>query len=116
MPTTIRKVYFDFYQCETISGNNGLPRISTYNIFDRFKQKYDSPIENTVRTINTRPFELRYIERTDYGYRGIIGKYRQAELPHAAVPGGGERELELNENEHLVEKAFFKFYADYDNF
>ena len=108
-----KKLFFDFFQCETLSGQANLPVISPDEIFNRFKEKYDDNEKNTVRTIRGKTFELRKIEEADYGYRGIIGKYRKAVLPHAAVPGGAERELDLDEDEHLIEKAYFKYFSDF---
>lgn len=108
-----KRFYFDFYQCETLTGQANLPQVAPDEIFRRFKEKYDNDEENTVRTMQGRTLELRRISETDYGYRGVIGKYRRAVLPHAAIPGGAERELDLEEDEHLIEKSFFKYFSDY---
>ncbi|WP_136512922.1 DUF6731 family protein [Geomonas edaphica] len=113
MPPQVRKFFFDFYQLETAAGNAGLAPMAPLHVLEEFKRKFDTPGENTVRTLNGKTLELRNIERTEYGFRGIIGKYRRSQLPHAAVPGGDERELELNADEHLVEKSYFKFFSDY---
>ncbi len=107
-----KKFYFDFFQCETLSGQANLPRIPPDEIFRRLKSKYDNDGENTVRTLAGKTLELRRIEETDYGYRGVVGKYRKSILPHAAVPGGNERELDLREDEQLIEKAYFKYFSD----
>ncbi|BCS94521.1 hypothetical protein DSLASN_01530 [Desulfoluna limicola] len=104
---------FDFYQCEVLSSQTNSQLISINEVFGRFKTKSDSETENTVREIKGYSYELRIIEQTDYGFRGVIGKYRESNLPHAAIPGGGERELDLQENEHLIEKSYFKFFSDY---
>jgi len=113
MAMPIKKFYFDFFQCETIAGQAHLPQLSTDEILSRFRNKYNDPNDNTVRTIRGKTLELRGIEETNYGYRGVIGKYRTAVLPHAAIPGGAERELDLHKDEHLIEKAFFKYFSDY---
>ena len=107
-----KKFYFDFYQC-TVKSSHKLPETSMDAIFDIFKKPFDSNESNTVKKISGRELELRSIEKTDYGFRGTIGKYTKANLPHAAVPGGNEREIDLNDNEHLLEKAYFKYFTDY---
>ncbi|KEI70320.1 DUF6731 family protein [Endozoicomonas elysicola] len=109
---TTKKFYFDFYQCDVRSSNQ-LPTMSMEGILSHFKSLFDGLETNTVRKVAGREIELRSIEITDYGYRGTVGKYRKANLPHAAVPGGEEREIDLNENEHLLEKAYFKYFSDY---
>lgn len=111
MPT--KCITFDFFQCETYAGQANLPQISALEIFRRLKERFDSPEENTVKIIIGKTYEVRHLERTTYGYRGVVGKYRQTDLPHAAVPGGQERELDLQENESLLEKSFFKYFSDY---
>jgi len=108
-----KRFYFDFFQCETLSGRANLPQVSPDEIFHRLKRRYQNEGENTVRTFKGITLELRHIQETDYGFRGIIGKYRKAILPHAAIPGGAERELDLEEDEHLIEKAYFKYFSDY---
>jgi len=108
-----KRFYFDFFQCETLSGQAHLPQIPPDEIFRRFLTRFNNDGENTVRTFQGKTLELRRIEETDYGYRGVIGKYRKAILPHAAVPGGAERELDLDEDEHLIEKSYFKYFSDY---
>ncbi|MDN3632522.1 hypothetical protein QWZ07_23675 [Vibrio lentus] len=57
--------------------------------------------------------ELRDIRETAYGFRGVIGRHRKNNLPHAAIAGGEERELPLEENENLLEKTHFVYYSDY---
>lgn len=113
MATNIKKITFDFYQCEALSSQSSLPPISVGEIFSRFNRKLDAVDQNTVRNFKGKTYELKWLQPTDYGYRGIIGKYRKALLPNAGVPGGEERELDLEEDEHLIEKCFFKFYHDY---
>ncbi|MCC8995975.1 MAG: hypothetical protein LM517_02710, partial [Nitrosomonas sp.] len=103
---------FSFHTPEMIIARN-LPKISSDEIFRRFKHKFGSRTENTVQQCNGRTLELRKIEETDYGFRGAIGSYRESLLPHVGIPGGNERELNLEENEHLIEKAYFKYFSDY---
>lgn len=69
--------------------------------------------QSTVKEIARRNYELRSIEETEFGFKGIIGKHRENDLPHAAIIGGEEREIELAPNENLLEKAHFFFYEDY---
>lgn len=109
----MKKFTFDFFQCETQSMQSSPSRVPTDEIFLKLKNKFDTVGANTVREFNGNILELRKIEQTDYGFRGVIGKYRTAVLPHAAVPGGAERELDLHKDEHLIEKSYFKYYSDY---
>lgn len=105
--------FFDFYACETqTSLANALPLDTTgafRQLFDLFQQGR----ENTVKTVKNQLVELRDIRETDYGYRGVIGRHRKNNLPHAAIAGGEERELPLEENENLLEKTHFVYYQDY---
>jgi hypothetical protein len=109
----MKKFTFDFFQCETTTSQPALPKISTSEILRKLKHKFDVEGDDTVRSFNGTILELRKIDETDYGFRGVIGKYRTAFLPHAAVPGGGERELDLHKDEHLIEKAYFHYYSDH---
>jgi hypothetical protein len=108
-----KRIDFDFFQCETISSSANAPKKSTDEIFSHFKNKFDDQSCTTVQEHNGKTLELRKIEVTDYGYRGVIGSYRKSMLPHVGIPGGDERELDLHENEHLIEKAYFKYFSDY---
>lgn len=40
---------------------------------------------------------------------GSVAKFRVHDLPHRGMPGGGERQLVLAENEGLIEKNYFHF-------
>lgn len=111
MPT--KKYRFDFYLCDTRSANANSPAITTEIVLRQFHSDYDNPEKNTIKKIGRINYEIRHIEETDFGFRGVIGKYRANDLPHAAELGGAERELELNPNEGLLEKSHFHFYADY---
>lgn len=108
-----KRIDFDFFQCETISSKGNLPKISTNEVFHGFKSKFDSQSGTTVQECNGKTLELRKLEETDYGFRGAIGSFKESMLPHVGIPGGNERELDLHENEHLIEKAYFKFFSDY---
>ena len=66
-----------------------------------------------MKSIGSSSYEIRSLNRTDYGFKGIIGKHRQNDLPHAAIIGGEEREIPLAPNENLLEKVHFSFYEDY---
>lgn len=110
---TSKKIIFDFYHCETLTGQSNLPPISMGDVFRKLKHMFDDPEQNTVRSLKGKTLELRQLDEKPYGYRGIVGKYRKTALPHAAVPGGEERELDLDEDEHLIEKSFFKYFSDY---
>lgn len=108
----LKNFYFDFFECVTRNSNANAAVRTTSDIF---RSLFDQRSEGltTVKEIARRNYEIRTIEATDFGYRGVIGKYRGNDLPHAAVIGGEEREIELAPNENLLEKAYFHFYEDY---
>lgn len=105
-----KRFYFDFYQCVTIDTAN--QNANTNDVFNILLAKFESNPEETVKRIGTKIFEIRQIERTDYGFKGILGKHRISDLPHAAFAGGREREIPLEENENLLEKSYFNFYTE----
>ncbi|ENM0968477.1 hypothetical protein AB6R08_003701 [Vibrio parahaemolyticus] len=110
---TTKNFYFDFYSCETQTSQvNGLP-LDTTGVFRQLHELFEQGREGTVKTINNQLIELRDIRVTEYGFKGVIGKHRRNNLPHAAVAGGAERVLPLRENENLLEKAHFTYYSDY---
>jgi hypothetical protein len=103
---------FDFYQCSTFnSSTNAIPRAS-FEILNGMLAKYQLG-DSCVKQIGSNSYELRHLEATAYGFRGILGKHRQNDLPHAAFIGGEEREIALDKNENLLEKACFSFHSDY---
>ncbi|NRB63490.1 MAG: hypothetical protein HRU40_10795 [Saprospiraceae bacterium] len=103
---------FDFYECSTFNSSaNAIPRTS-FEILNGMLAKYEQG-DSCVKQIGSNSYELRHFEATAYGFKGIIGKHRQNDLPHAAVIGGVEREIELAANENLLEKAYFSYYSDY---
>jgi hypothetical protein len=104
--------YFDFYNCTTINSNPNAIQQTPFDIFESLTTKTQAA-NSTLKTVNGVEYEIRYIERTDFGFKGIIGKFRHSDLPHAAQIGGAEREIELEPNESLLEKAHFHYYADY---
>lgn len=106
-----KRFFFDFYQCNTIS-TNASNTISTEMVFNNLLTGFEEDPARTVKPVGTKLVELRHIERTDFGFRGIIGKHRANDLPHAAVAGGVERELTLGDNENLLEKAYFHYYLE----
>lgn len=109
---TAKKYHFDFYECVTGNSNANADMKSTS---DMLKVAFDRKVagHGTVKEIGGRNYELRMIEETDYGYRGIFGKHRENDLPHAAIINGDEREIELAPNENLLEKSHFHYYFDY---
>ena len=108
----VKKYCFDFYECVTRSSSANAELKSTS---DMLKIAFDRKIagHGTVKEIGNRSYELRLIEETNFGYRAILGKHRENDLPHAAIINGEEREIELGPNENLLEKAHFNFYVDY---
>jgi hypothetical protein len=107
-----KKIYFDFYQCEVIASQQLPTPISIDIIFQDFKEALENSNPSTAKKIFGHTFNLNKIEKTTYGYKGVICKYRTENLPHAATLRGEERELVLREDEHLIEKTFFKFFHD----
>jgi hypothetical protein len=107
-----KKIYADFYRCEVMEGKHSISSISADLVFDKLYDFYNKK-QSTAKSVNGGLFELRSVEKTDYGYRGVIGRYRMANLPHVAIVGGAEREIDLSEDEHLIEKTFFKYFVDY---
>lgn len=110
MPT--KKYHFDFYECVTENSNPNAVERTALDMLRLIFNKY-SKDQSTVKEISGMTYEMRFIEETGYGYKGVIGKHRKNNLPHAAVIGGEEREIELATNENLLEKAHFVFHEDY---
>jgi hypothetical protein len=106
-----KRFSFDFYQCNTISTDANAVVNSPVGVFSQLFEKYCDSTERTVRQVDNKLVEVRFMERTDYGFRGVIGKHRAIDLPHVAIAGGQEREIILEENENLLEKAYFHFYS-----
>lgn len=62
-----------------------------------------------VLSVRGSDYELKNLELTPSRnlLKGVFAKFRHDALPHAGVPNGAERELELNEGEGLIEKNHF---------
>jgi hypothetical protein len=60
-------------------------------------------------------FQIREFSAASNGhsFRGALLKFRDDHLPHAGIPEGDERELELLVNEALIEKTYFIFYKQH---
>ncbi|HGW6812122.1 TPA: DUF6731 family protein [Escherichia coli] len=108
---TSKRFFFDFYQCHTISTDTNAGVNSPEAVFSKIFESYSEGRDKTVRKIGNKLVEMRFMERTDYGFRGVIGKHRTNNLPHVAVAGGEEREIKLEINENLLEKAYLHFYT-----
>ncbi|MBB1391680.1 hypothetical protein H5185_20035 [Shewanella sp. SG44-6] len=107
-----KNYHFDFYECSIFNSSaNAIPRTS-FEILNSMLAKYAQG-DSRVKQIGNNSYELRHLEATAFGFKGIIGKHRQNDLPHAAVIGGVEREIELAANENLLEKAYFSYHSDY---
>lgn len=107
-----KNYHFDFYECSTLNSNaNAHPRLP-FDILSGMLTRFDQN-DSTVKKIGSNSYELRHIEATEYGFKGIIGKHRENDLPHAAIIGGEEREISLEPNENLLEKAYFSYHSDY---
>ena len=55
-------------------------------------------------------YDIRDLMVTPKGAFGVFAKYRTSDIPHIGVPGGGEREVEINDDEGLIEKNHFLYY------
>lgn len=110
---TEKEIYFDFYGCEIHTSSSTAKKLDADAVLNSILRIRKDPTKNTVRSVAGQSYEIRFLEKTSYGYKGIIGKYKYADLPVAAVPGGEEREIELEKNEHLLEKCYFCYFSDY---
>lgn len=109
----LKNYYFDFYQCDTKSPSITVTPKQTLDIIESLFQNFDQNLNSSAKTIGNCNYELRSIEKTNYGFKGIIGKHRKNDLPHVASVGGVEREILLAPGENLLEKTQFAFYSDY---
>lgn len=100
-----KRFFFDFYQCNTISTDAHAAIQSPEDVFNNLFDVYSEAPQQTVRKVGSKLVEIRFMERTAYGYRGVIGKHRSNDLPHVAVAGGQEREILLEANENLLGKV-----------
>ncbi|MEW8659045.1 MAG: DUF6731 family protein [Candidatus Thiodiazotropha endolucinida] len=97
--------YIDFYQGQYgASDSSGL----VSDLLVHLEKKSNT----VVYQVGNTDFELRNLRTlpSKSAIRGVVAKFRQDNLPHAAAPGEGERELDLNENEGLIEKNHFIFF------
>lgn len=104
-------VNFDFFCCSAISSNS-TDTIPVSEILTRFVDEYKNRSLSSKR-IGLNIYEIRHIEKTSYGFKGVIGKHRKDDLPHVAEIGGVERALKISSKENLLEKSYFAFYKDY---
>lgn len=109
---TTRTYAFDFYQCNTFNASSNAVPMTSFDIFNLMFANFNNGDSN-VKQISSSSYELRLLEATDYGFRGVIGKHRKNDLPHVAIFGGDERSIDLAPNENLLEKAYFTYYSDY---
>lgn len=108
-----KRVWCDFYQCEIQSSRHNLPSITMEEVFARLLSQFEHEELHTVNEIAGRSYELKALEKRNFGFIGSVAKYKNSDLPSAGVPGGEEREIDLEENEQLLEKTYFSFYEDY---
>ena len=109
---TIKKYKFNFYGCTTFNSNINEAKRSVFEIINAMLLKFNCG-DSSVKTIGSYNYELRFIELTNYGFKGIIGKHRNIDLPHVAIIGGNEREIDLEDNENLLEKTHFSYHSDF---
>lgn len=105
-----RNYKFNFYDSTYLTPNAGRPEKT---LGERFAEilhlKENGPY---YKQMGPFTYEVRNIVETAYGYKGVIGKHRNIDLPPAAAIGGDERELELEEGENILEKSHFTFYPN----
>lgn len=109
MPPNTRNYSFDFYVIRTLASDPRLPALTAGDLFSRICTRLTSS-QPTSKEIAGASYEVRFIEPTTFGFRGTIAKHRPSDLPHAAIVGGNEREIDLAPNENLIEKASFHYY------
>jgi hypothetical protein len=68
-----------------------------------------------IHTFGGHDYRLRNTKILAAGksFQGVFAKYRQDVLPHVGAPAGTEREIALRENEALIEKNHFVYYAEH---
>ncbi|MDC5717857.1 DUF6731 family protein [Vibrio europaeus] len=106
-----KQFIFDFYSCDTNVSQANVTQQNSHQVFQNLLDTFQASPEGTVKDVGRHLLEIRDIRATTYGFKGIFGKHRRNNLPHAAVAGGTERELPLAPNENLLEKAHFTFYT-----
>lgn len=105
-----RNYKFNFHGSTYLTSTAGRPEKDLAGRFaDILKLKEEGPY---YKQMGQFTYEVREIVETAYGYKGIIGKHRNIDLPPAAAIGGDERELELEEGENILEKSHFTFYSN----
>lgn len=97
---TMRQYKARFYQAQSGASNEG-KKVSEILLA---LEKQDEPV--TVLLGGT-PFEIRHIADQKTTIWGVFARIRNHDLPHAGRRGGGERELDLSDDEGLLEKAHF---------
>ena len=110
-----KKLSFDFFCCSAmvLKNKNHIDKSEIFfDLLDDILKKF-SEKKTVYRKIGSNTYELRFLEKTDYGYRGIIGKHSDSDLPYAAEIGGNERPIPLSPDENLLEKSYFNIYRDY---
>lgn len=93
------KVYFS----RTAVGADGIPM--TTKLVDAHAQFGD---HLPVVDFGDDKFQIRNLQRVGRVWKGAFARLRD-EAPHVGSPQGDEREIELEENEHIIEKCFFLY-------
>lgn len=77
--------------------------LDVFRIFCELEGLDERPFYN----LGSYGYQLRSMEVAGNTVKGVLAKFRVADLPHAGGPAGEERELELEEQEGLIEKNHF---------
>lgn len=95
----------DFFTCELVSRSSG--QTQKKSIYDHFLEFQSKIIELTGVQ-----YEMRNLQKTADGFKGILGKLRDGALPVIAEPKKKERAIPLKEKERILEKMHFQFYYE----
>ncbi len=69
-----------------------------------------------IYTYGNVKYEIRDLRQFGNGssFAGVFAKLRADDIPHIGVPGGAEREIELQRDEGLIEKNHFLYYREHE--
>lgn len=92
----IKTYKVEFYVADTQNNGEGLC------VGDMLAQLAQTPYG--TKAIGSYNYELRSLQPRGDGafFRGELAKFRDEDLPHAGIPGGEERPLELADEEGLI--------------
>ncbi|MGR3960747.1 DUF6731 family protein [Vibrio lentus] len=106
----MRKTFaFGFFKIESENINNAAESIPPSQVLLNILGEYDAG-RALDKTVNGVTYEIKRMQSTDYGYRGVIVKHRKSNLPSVGRIGGVERQLDIEDEENLLEKTHFVYF------